>query len=184
MSSKLIWVFLAVVFVLLAGGLYQTVPKTEDIKIVNMINNKGESMGTVQLSKTKAGVLLNLDLTGLTPDGEHAMHIHETGACTPLETFKDSGGHYNPTGHKHGMMHPEGQHAGDMPNLKPDSKGEIKVAFVNLHVTLDDGESGLYDEDGSAIIIHAGADDHMSQPSGAAGARIACGLIDSTIVKE
>jgi len=178
MSKKIIWIIVAVLLVLGAGYLYQTVPTENDIKMVNMLNNTGESMGTVALSSTKAGVLLNLDLKGLTPDGDHAMHIHAVGDCSPLETFKNAGGHFNPHGKHHGMKHPEGQHAGDMPNLKPDSKGAIKVAFVNLHVTLDSGVAGLFDADGSAIVIHASADDHISQPSGAAGPRIACGVIN------
>ncbi len=177
MKSKAIWIALAVILIIGIGYLYQTVPNESEIKQVVMLDNKGESMGVIALSETKAGVLLNLDLTNLTPEGEHAIHIHETGDCTPLETFKNAGGHYNPHDKKHGLKHPEGQHAGDMPNLKPDNKGAIKTAFVNLHVTLSSGGASLYDEDGSAIVIHAGADDHVSQPSGAAGARIACGVI-------
>lgn len=168
---------LGALFILLAGYVYQTVPNASEIKTVEMLNNDGDVIGTIQLSETKAGVLLNMDLKGLTPNGEQAIHIHETGDCTPLATFKNAGGHFNPHNHKHGMKHPEGQHAGDMPNLKPNKDGEIATAFVNLHVTLKDGEASLFDDDGSAIVIHAGADDHMSQPSGAAGGRVACGVI-------
>ncbi len=178
MTSKIIWIITAIILIIGISYLYQTVPNKSDIKMVTMIDNAGEAIGTIALSETKAGVLFNIDLKGLNPDGEHAIHIHEKGKCTPLSTFKDAGGHYNPMDNKHGMKHPEGQHAGDMPNLKPDSAGIIQVAFVNLHVTLDSGKSGVLDEDGSAIIIHAGADDHVSQPSGAAGNRIACGVIE------
>lgn len=177
MNKKIIWGVLAVLFVLGAGALFNTVPTKDQIKTVTMMNNQGESIGTVALSPTKAGILLNLDLTGLTPEGEHAIHIHEKGDCSPMETFKNAGGHYNPHAKHHGMKHPEGQHAGDMPNLKPNKHGVIKTAFGNIHVTLDSGMAGVFDADGSAIVIHASADDHMSQPSGAAGARIACGVI-------
>jgi Cu-Zn family superoxide dismutase len=175
--KKIIFGLVAVLLIIGAGALFKSVPTPDQIKTVTMINNAGESIGTIELSSTNAGVLLNLDLNGLTPDGEHAMHIHEVGDCTPLESFKNSGGHFNPHGKHHGMKHPEGQHAGDMPNLKPDGKGAIATTILNRHVTLDSGQAGVFDADGSALIIHAGADDHMSQPSGAAGARIACGVI-------
>ena len=180
MSSKLIWIIVSLLIVAGMGYLYQTIPQAGEIRTVNMIDNNGDVMGTVRLSETGGGVLLDLDIKGLTPNGEHAIHVHETGKCTPLDSFKDSGGHYNPTEHKHGLKHPEGSHAGDMPNLKPDAKGVIKTGFVNTKLTLgesSDKRSTVFDEDGSAIIIHAGADDHMSQPSGAAGARISCGII-------
>ena len=97
-----------------------------------------------------------------------------------IETFKDSGGHYNPHGHHHGF-HEHGSHAGDMPNLIVGDNGRVHIKVLNTFVTLSDqfvGERApLFDEDGSAFIIHAGGDDYASQPSGAAGARIACGLI-------
>lgn len=182
MKTKIFLLALFIIIILGVGYLYQTVPSKSEIKTVNMINNQGEPMGTISLSETKAGVLLNVDLNGLTPDGEHAIHIHEKGACTPLESFTDAGGHYNPETKAHGLKHPEGHHAGDMPNLKPDAKGHIQTAFMNLSVTLNKDKTGkrnsVYDADGSAIVVHANADDHMSQPSGDAGGRIACGVIE------
>lgn len=181
MKTKIIWGIVAVIFLLMAGYIYQTIPRDTEIKTVNMMNNKGESIGTIQLSETRSGVLFNVDLNGLTPDGEHAIHVHEKGDCTPLKTFKNAGGHFNPAESMHGLKHPKGHHAGDMPNLKPDAQGKIATVFVNLKITLKDTMKkrfSVYDEDGSAIVIHAGADDHMSQPSGAAGSRIACGVIE------
>lgn len=161
------------------GYLYQTVPPVEEMRIVEMKAKDGASMGQITMSETHAGVLLRLDLSGLTPNGEHAIHIHETGKCDG--NFTSSGGHKNPGGHAHGLKHPEGYHAGDMPNLKPDENGNIQTQVMNMKVTLapesTDKRFTVFDEDGSAIIIHAGADDHMSQPSGAAGDRISCGLI-------
>lgn len=182
MSSRIIWTAVVVIAILILGALYQTVPRENEVKKVDMINNQGDVMGSIKLSETKAGVLLSLDLEGLDPDGEHAIHIHETGKCTPLETFKDAGGHFNPKDKSHGMKHPTGQHAGDMPNLIPDSKGRINTSILNRFITLKNkdtkmGRATIYDEDGSSIMIHAGADDHMSQPSGAAGDRIMCGVI-------
>lgn len=177
MALKIFWIVTAIILIAGVGYLYQTVPNQSDIKTVTMVDNSSATIGTIQLSETKAGVLFNVDLQWLDPNAEHAIHVHEKGDCSPLGSFKNAGGHYNPMNKMHGMKHPEGQHAGDMPNLKPDSEGAIKTTFVNMNITLDSGESSVFDEDGSAIVIHAGADDHVSQPSGAAGGRIACGII-------
>lgn len=170
------------VALLTIGLLYNQVPTEEEIYTVTMKNNAGEDIGTIQLTETNAGVMLNLQLTGLTPNGLQAFHVHETADCSPLESFTNAGGHYNPEHKAHGMEHPEGQHAGDMPNLSPNEEGVLNANILNMHVTLlDNTQDGhrftLFDADGSSLVIHAGADDHMSQPSGAAGARIACGEI-------
>lgn len=163
------------------GFLYQTVPVESEKRVALMKSPDGKDMGVIELSETKAGVLLSLSLTGLRPNGEHAIHIHETGQCDGKGKFKSAGGHFNPFKSAHGMKHPEGHHAGDMPNLKPDPKGNLTNQILNFKITLNDKNTDkratVFDEDGSAIIIHAGADDHKSQPSGAAGARIACGVI-------
>lgn len=181
MNKKLIYIAIGIITIFALGYFSQTIPSDEDVVHVSMINNQGEEMGIVQMSETKAGVLLNLELSGLSAGGEHAIHIHEKGDCTPLESFTNAGGHYNPHSKAHGMKHPEGQHAGDMPNLKPDAKGAIKTQILNRFVTLNAQNAGerasVFDADGSAIVIHAQADDHMSQPSGAAGDRISCGVI-------
>ena len=181
MKKKAIWIGLGVLLFLLAGYLYQTVPTSSEVRSVSMINNQGKEIGTIELSETRAGVLFRLNISGLTEDGEHAFHIHEKGDCSPRSTFKNAGGHYNPKSTSHGMKHPEGHHAGDMPNLKPDSKGSIQTQILNRQVTLEaqgaNKRDTVFDDDGSSIVIHAGADDHMSQPSGAAGKRIACGVI-------
>lgn len=136
----------------------------------------GAGHGTVELTETAHGVWLKAKLTGL-PPGIHGFHIHETGACTP--DFKAAGGHYNPAGTDHGVMTPGGMHAGDMPNIHVPESGELTVELLNDRITLDpNGQGTLRDGDGSAIVIHASADDYESQPSGAAGDRIACGVID------
>ncbi len=183
MNKKIIAIIIIILGLILALGYFiQTIPPESELVTVSMKNNSGEEIGTIDLVETKAGVMLRLDLNGLTPSGEQAIHIHETGDCSPLESFKNAGGHFNPHDHMHGMKHPQGQHAGDMPNLKPNEKGEIQTQFLNRFVTTNNANMGkrssVFDADGSAIVIHAGADDHMSQPSGAAGARVACGVIE------
>lgn len=175
--------FIAVILIALIGlGVtYQQGFTNDEITMVSLIDNTGAEVGDARLVETKGGVMINLRVTGLSPDGQHAFHIHENADCTPLDSFTNAGGHYNPTDKSHGMKHPEGQHAGDMPNLRPDENGEIDVQILNRFVTLSDserdGRAPLYDNNGSAFMIHAGADDHMSQPSGAAGSRIVCGEI-------
>ncbi len=182
MTKKPLIIAIAVAILVVGlGYLMQTIPPESDIIQVDMVSNEGKSLGTIDLVETTAGVMLRVNLKGLGSEGEHAIHIHEKGRCTPASSFTDAGGHFNPRDNKHGMKHPEGQHAGDMPNLKPNSDGVIKTQFLNKYITLKDTDqverASVFDTDGSAIVIHEGADDHVSQPSGDAGGRLACGVI-------
>ncbi|MFP4314254.1 MAG: superoxide dismutase family protein [Alphaproteobacteria bacterium] len=154
--------------------------KFEAQKTVEIKNNQGTKIGALKLKETEKGVLLKLDLNNLQAGGTHAFHIHETGRCSP--DFSAAGEHFNPADNEHGMMMEEGQHAGDMPNIHVDDDGTVSQEILNTMITLEendnvDGRHTIYDEDGSAIVIHAGADDYVSQPSGAAGDRIACAVI-------
>ena len=137
-------------------------------------DQKGAEVGVVNLTQTPAGVLLNLSLKGI-PAGEHAFHIHAVGRCEA--PFTSAGGHFNPAGHKHGLMAGPG-HAGDMPNLHVPSGGTLQVEILNAAVTLDKGKpNSVFQSGGTAIVIHAGKDDYKSDPAGNAGDRIACGVI-------
>jgi len=135
---------------------------------------QGNEVGKATLTATPSGVLISLDLTAI-PPGEHAFHIHAVGKCEPPD-FKSAGGHFNPDSTKHGLMNPEGPHAGDMPNLHVPEGGKLQIEVLNPTVTLT-AESALLDEDGSAVVIHTGADDYQTDPAGNAGDRIACGVI-------
>jgi Cu-Zn family superoxide dismutase len=135
----------------------------------------GKDVGSAELTQTPGGVLIKLSVKGL-PSGDHAFHIHAVGKCEP--PFDSAGGHFNPGSKKHGLMAADGPHAGDMPNLHIPSNGELAVELLNTGVTLDKGKpNSVFDTDGSAVVVHAGLDDYKTDPTGNAGGRIACGII-------
>ena len=139
------------------------------------INAKGDTIGTATLIDTPNGVLVRAELANV-PPGQHGFHIHEVGKCDPATGFESAGGHYNPAGAKHGYMVEGGPHAGDMPNQTVASDGKLLAQVFNPNVGFG-GSATLFDQDGSALVVHATADDYRSQPSGAAGDRIACAVI-------
>jgi superoxide dismutase, Cu-Zn family len=148
---------------------------------VPLTSADGKPVGEVTLRQTPHGVLVTADVRDL-PPGEHGFHVHEKGECTP--PFKSAGEHFNPKGAGHGYENPKGAHAGDLPNLLIPEDGDLKVEFIAKGLTLERGKANsLLDRDGSALVVHAGADDYRSDPSGNSGDRIACGAIaagDST----
>jgi len=130
----------------------------------------GTSLGTVTVTPTKSGAaLIRIDLTGL-PAGDHAIHVHESGDCSAAD-FTSAGGHLA-DGHDHGVMAAKGPHPGDIPNITVNEDGTARMEFFNAMLTPE----LMDDEDGSAVIVHAGTDDYISQPAGDAGDRIACGV--------
>lgn len=131
----------------------------------------GRNVGQVLLTETPHGTLLHLHLRGM-PAGAHAFHVHEVGRCIP--PFTSAGGHFNPTGAGHGLLDDDGMHAGDMPNVHVAGDGTLEQEVLNTALALDDA---LFDEDGASIVLHAEPDDYVTNPAGAAGARIACGVI-------
>ncbi|AHG91324.1 superoxide dismutase copper/zinc binding protein [Gemmatirosa kalamazoonensis] len=139
-----------------------------DLRDVN-----GASVGTVTLTQTAHGVLITGDLSSL-PPGVHAIHVHDSGRCEP--PFTSAGGHYNPAMRSHGFRANTGNHAGDLPNFSVGTNGTGHVETISRDLTLAQG-GGLFDGDGSSIVIHGGPDDYQSDPAGNSGPRIACGLI-------
>jgi Cu-Zn family superoxide dismutase len=157
---------------LLASAL--SLPAAAELARATLKDGSGKAVGEVDLSQTPSGVLLRVSVKDLSP-GEHAFHIHEVGRCEP--PFASAGGHFNPGHYPHGYLSGEG-HAGDMPNLYVPQNGTLAVDVMNSKVTLEKGKpNSLFGNNGTSIVIHAKADDYKSQPAGAAGDRIACGVI-------
>lgn len=144
------------------------------------IDLEGMEIGTVTLTQTEEGVTIAGVLEGV-PAGEHGFHVHETGKCDASDGFKSAGGHFAPRGNQHGFDNPEGPHAGDMRNQTADESGQLALNVNNDMISLTEGDEGyLMDEDGSALMVHAGADDYVTDPSGDAGDRIACAVIGAS----
>ena len=137
----------------------------------------GVEIGTATFTQVGSQTTASFHLVGVSPAGTHAIHVHENGECTPPD-FTSAGGHFNPNGKKHGIMAKDGHHAGDMPNLHIPASGTLQVEVVNSAITLEKGKpNSVFGPDGTALIIHAAKDDYKSDPTGEAGGRVACGVI-------
>ncbi len=150
---------------------------------VEMKNAAGESVGTAELiqiadifrpgSNIKyhggKGLDIKLNLHNLVP-GEHGVHIHHYPVCEGSD-FKTAGGHINPESKHHGLKNAEGPHAGDLPNITADANGNVKTTISTKFAGMRQLNAGR------SLVIHASADDQMTDPAGNSGARIACGVI-------
>jgi len=132
--------------------------------------------GEAVFTQLDNGIRVVLNVEGL-PPGVHAAHIHETGSCAP-PNYTSAGGHWNPEGREHGRDNPEGQHMGDLPNIIVGQSGTGTLEVIVSYAWIGEGGDTLLDDDGAAVMIHAGPDDYMSDPAGNAGPRIACGVIE------
>jgi len=148
----------------------------QDIAAADVVNREGDSIGAVSVSANASGnALVTIALNDI-PEGEHAVHLHETGDCS-AEDFTSAGGHI--AGDRpHGIDAEGGPHPGDLPNVIVQDDGIINAQFFNPHLVMVDM---ILDENGSAFVMHEGADDYETQPAGDAGDRIACGVLVQTV---
>lgn len=139
-------------------------------------DGSGRVVGSAVFTPTPKGIAAVVEVSRMAP-GIHGIHIHAAGICEPPD-FKTAGGHFNPHAKKHGLKSAEGAHSGDLPNLEVGPKGNGKLTATLSSATLGVGDpASLLGPNGSSIVIHAKADDEMTDPSGNSGDRIACGVI-------
>ena len=145
-------------------------------------NADGDTRGTAELWQDSDNVVhVEVQVTGM-PAGPHGIHFHAVGSCesTSAGAFSAAGAHFNPLGRQHGLDNPQGPHGGDAPNFTVSADGTGRASFTTDRVSLTDGSTSLFDADGSSIVVHAAADDQISQPAGNSGPRIACGVLKTT----
>jgi len=146
-----------------------------------LVDGSGRTIGTVRAWQTSGGVSFRLDATGL-PHGVHGIHVHTIGRCVGPD-FASAGAHWNPGVRKHGLNNPQGPHAGDLRNINVAANGVLgeTVTLSGASLTAPVGTLGApLDAAGAALVIHADADDYLTDPSGKSGARIACAVLQPT----
>ena len=136
-----------------------------------LINTSGQTIGNVVAWQTAGGVTFRISATGL-PHGVHGLHVHAVGRCDPPD-FTTAGPHWNPTNHKHGANNPAGPHAGDLGNVTVAANGVLQETVTVSGASM----ASIVDADGASLVLHAAADDQVTDPSGNSGARIACTVI-------
>lgn len=147
--------------------------------MATFIDRDGLEVGSVILAQGRDAITIVGDLAGLTP-GEHGFHFHETGDCDGTTGFESAGSHVNPDSHQHGLENPEGPHAGDLPNVTAGQDGTAAVNVTSATISLDAADPAyVFDADGTALVVHAAADDQVTDPSGNSGDRVACAVIEA-----
>jgi superoxide dismutase, Cu-Zn family len=145
-----------------------------------IMDTEGNRVGNAALTTTDKGVKVQVNVEGLEVAGGslHGIHLHQVGKCKP--PFESAGDHFNPLGHKHGYLRPNGPHAGDLPGIWIEANGNARYAYTTDLVTLKKGKRALLDANGAAIVIHAEPDNYLTGTSGSAGDPIACGVITAS----
>lgn len=147
--------------------------RTANLGTAQLANAEGRPVGTAVFFRRGGETTVSITITG-TPGAVHGMHLHAVGKCEA--PFTSAGPHLNPGGHQHGKDNPQGAHLGDLPNVMIDKAG-LGTASASLGLDSAAIDAALYDADGTAVVLHAAADDYRTDPSGNSGARIACGVL-------
>jgi Cu-Zn family superoxide dismutase len=143
--------------------------------LVQLKDAQGKVVGSAILWDAAPGVGMEVSVQNL-PPGDHAIHFHQNAKCEAPD-FKSAGPHFNPDGKKHGLDNPEGHHAGDGANFTVAADGKAHFKRADKDVTWGDDPHSIFSNGGTALVIHAKADDQKTDPAGNAGDRIACGVI-------
>lgn len=143
------------------------------VGVAPIVDREGNEIGDVRLSEMASGYINVVVSAEGIPEGVHGVHLHETGDCS-ADDFSSAGDHIAGD-MQHGFDDPEGPHPGDLPNAHVQGDGVLAAQYMTDRIALDD--SMIFDEDGSALIIHANSDDYQTDPGGNAGDRLACGEI-------
>ena len=157
--------------VLALAGCVPMAPPDVVVATANLVDGNGAPLGTVRMFSEPTGVMLRINAAGI-PAGQHGIHLHSVGKCEGSK-FTSAGPHWNPTGKKHGHRNPAGFHMGDLGNVGVGADGKLVVALLVPEATVE----GLRDADGAALVLHASADDEVTDPSGNSGDRIACAVL-------
>jgi Cu-Zn family superoxide dismutase len=140
---------------------------------IPLVNAAGQSIGTVSAWQSQDGLALKIKASG-SPPGLHGIHVHAVGRCEGPD-FKSAGPHWSPAARKHGLSNPAGPHGGDLPNITATAEGRLDTIVTVAGASLS--ADSLADADGASLVIHAKADDNMTDPSGNSGERIACAIL-------
>lgn len=159
----------------LALGACETTGEPEGGPVFALVNAAGQSIGSVRMWQTPGGVTFRIGAAGL-PHGIHGVHVHSVGRCDP-PGFASAGAHWNPAAARHGFNNPAGPHRGDLPNVTVPFNGVLQEAVSLPGASF----ASLLDADGAALVIHARADDYVTDPSGNSGDRIACGVLSLAV---
>jgi len=160
---------------LVAGCVPSVSGGTKAAAVADLVDATGKPAGTAIVTESTDGLWLDVSVNGVTT-GPHGLHVHTVGKCDAPD-FATAGGHWNPTAHQHGHKNPQGPHAGDAPNLIANAKGAGRLKTWLGARLIATGATPLLDADGAAVILHADADDEMTDPSGKSGKRILCGVL-------